>query len=397
MTRFTYIHRNLEDKLQKYLSLPEIIAIVGPRRCGKTTLLNQLARSRTDCLYLTFENQVLLDFFDLEIETFARRYLVPNKTLIIDEFQHAKRGGKNLKFLYDTFPDKKIIISGSSSPDLTIKALRFLTGRCLVFTLLPFSYQEFLKTKLPQPTQNEFKKHLAEFVTYGGYPEVVLQSDTEIKKTLLQNIYSLFFTREVTDLSGLSDDYKLKNLLKSLSLSIGNLIEYRELSQNSGFDYLTLKKYLNFLQKTYIAFPVLPYFTNKRTELVKNPKIYFHDLGLRNSLLDNFLPLEFRSDKGQLLENFVAISLNLLEKPLKFWRTKNKAEVDFVIEAEGKLTAVEVKAGKETNIPGSLRSFIDKYEPDKTFILNDYVSRKRKIKNVFINFLPYWQPHQFLT
>ena len=93
MTHSNYVHRSLEDKLQKYLSLPQIIAIIGPRRCGKTTLLNQLARSRPDCLYLTFENQVQLDLFDLEIETFAERYLVPNTTLIIDEFQHAKRGG----------------------------------------------------------------------------------------------------------------------------------------------------------------------------------------------------------------------------------------------------------------------------------------------------------------
>lgn len=393
MVKHNYIHRDLEGKLKKYLPLPEILAIVGPRRCGKTTLLNYLAKSLTDCFYLTFENQVYLDLFDLEIDIFAERFLKNHKTLIIDEFQHAKRGGKNLKFLYDTFPRKKIIISGSSSPDLTIKALKFLTGRCLVFTLLPFNYQEFLSTKEVHPTESELKSYFREYVTYGGYPEVVLQKDTEIKKTLLQNIYSLFFSREVKDLTSLSDDYKLKNLLKALSLSIGNLVQYKELSQISGFDFLTLKRYLNFLQKTYIAFPLFPYFTNRRTELVKNPKIYFYDLGLRNSLTDNFLSFDSRADKGQLVENSIAISLASHNLELKFWRTKNKAEVDFVLEKEGKITAFEIKAGKETNIPSSLRSFIEKYPPKKSFILNDISSPEKRLKNTHITFLPYWRPH----
>ena len=319
MRDIKYIHRELETNIEKYLPLPEILAIVGPRRSGKTTFLNHLTESLTDCVSVSFENQVILDLFDLEIETFATRYLLPTKYLIIDEFQHAKKGGKNLKYLYDTYPGKKIIISGSSSPDLTIKALRFLTGRCLVFTLLPFNFSEFISSQLPKPTEKELKNYFREYVTFGGYPEVVLQKDLEIKKTLLQNIYSLFFSREVKDLTSLSDDYKLKNLLKALSLSAGNLIEYRELSQISGFDYLTLKKYLIFLDKTFITFLLFPYFKNRRTELVKNPKNYFYDLGLRNSLIDNFLPFDSRPDKGILVENFIAGALHSLYQDLHFY------------------------------------------------------------------------------
>lgn len=385
-----YIPRELEKTIKKYLALPEIVAIVGPRRSGKTTFLKRLSQTWKSYTMVTFENQVILDLFDLHIDAFADRYLKPYDCLIIDELQHARRGGKNLKYLFDTYPEKKIIISGSSSPDLTIKALRHLTGRCLVFTLLPFSFSELLSTKPPSPTQEELEVYAQEYMTFGGYPEVVLQPDPDIKKTLLQNIYSLFFTREVKDFTSLSDDYKLKNLVKALSLSMANLVEYRELSQISGFDYLSLKRYLNFLQKTYITFPVVPFFRNRRTELVKNPKMYFFDLGLRNSLIDNFQPFDLRPDKGALVENFIAIDIGSEGVTLRFWRTKNKAEVDFVWEKEGQLCAAEVKAGTQENAPASLLSFIEKYAPAKAFIFNKSRNKTHVLRKTTVSFHPYW-------
>lgn len=395
MTKITtppnYITRELEKTIKKYLPLPEILAIVGPRRSGKTTFLGHLSKTWKSYTMVTFENQVILDLFDLHIDAFADRYLKPYDCLIIDELQHAKHGGKNLKYLFDTYPEKKIIISGSSSPDLTIKALRYLTGRCLVFTLFPFTFTEFLSTKPHRPTQKELEMHAQEYMTFGGYPEVVLADDSDIKKTLLQNIYSLFFTREVKDFTSLADDYKLKNLVKALSLSMANLIEYRELSQVSGFDYLSLKRYLNFLQKTYITFPVVPFFRNRRTELVKNPKMYFFDMGLRNSLIDNFQPFDLRPDKGALVENFIAIALGNQGADLRFWRTKNKAEVDFVWEKEGILSAVEVKAGNQTHLPASLASFIEKYAPARAVVFNQTFQKSFTTGKTRVSFRPYWR------
>src|SRR3989338_1598496 len=240
----------------------------------------------------------------------------------------------------------------------------------------------------------ELINYFGEYVTYGGYPEVVLEKDREVKKTLLQNIYSLFFSREVKDFTSISDDYKLKKLVKALSLSSGNLIEYRELGSISGFDFLTLKRYLNFLEKTYIVSFAPPFFRNKRTELVKNPKIYFYDLGLRNSLIDNFLPFDSRPDKGFLLENFIASYVLDKDQKVKFWRTKNKAEVDFILEKEGRIYALETKSGIMKNIPLALVNFIEKYNPGKSYIVSRSQGIRKKIKKIEVDFIPYWHPEQ---
>lgn len=401
-----YISRKLETAIKKYLSLPQIIAVVGPRRSGKTTFLLHLEEKLQDCQYLNFENQRLLDLFDLDIESFAELYVKPNKHLIIDEFQYAKKGGKNLKFLFDFYPQTKIFISGSSSMDLTVKVLKYLVGRVLVFNLFPFDFEEFLsaqdnnllklsssmKLASASPLVKELKKYFAQYLLFGGYPEVVLAKDEETKKTLLENIYSLYFLKEVRDLISLSDDYKLKNLIRALALQIGNIISYKELSSLSGFEFRSLKRCLNFLEKTFVVFFLLPYFTNKRTELAKNPKVYFFDTGLRNSVLNNFSPLESRVDTGSLIENYVAHLLYRSSREVKFWRSKNKAEVDFVLEKDGKIFSYEVKAGQETNVPTSLISFVEKYSVQKAFVVNAKKGEKKKIGQTPIDFVPYWQP-----
>lgn len=404
-----YIERELEKKLEKYLKIPQIIAIVGPRRSGKTTLLQHLNQSLNNSLYLSFEDQKVLDLFDLDIESFAKLYLQKQNFLILDEFHYSKQGGKNLKYLFDFYPANKIIISGSSAIDLSIRTIKNLVGRVVVFPLMPFSFAEFLKAKdkallhiyeeikekklddirsIESVLINRFNSLLDEYVSYGGYPEVVLEKDAEVKKTLLNQIYSLYFLKEVRDILGLIDDYKLKLLLKALSLQIGNTCQYQELCQVSGFTIQTLKKYLNFLEKTFISFFPRPFFTNKRTELSKNPKVYFFDLGFRNAVIDNFLTPDKRSDGGALLENFVAIGIKD-SSDIHFWRTKSKAEVDFVIEQEGELIAIEVKAKLvKPTISASMYSFSKKYRPKRAFFYSLNFVGKRRVEKTSVYFLP---------
>lgn len=155
-------------------------------------------------------------------------------------------------------------------------------------------------------------------------------------------------------------------LLKALSLQIGNVVVYNELANIIGINSNKLKEYLDILEKVFLIKKISPFFTNKRLEIVKNPKIYFYDLGLRNIVINNFLPLENRSDSGALLENFVF--RELVEKDLKYYRTKNGAEVDFIL---NDTIPIEVKSNlSDFKISKSYHYFLENYNPPKAYLLN---------------------------
>ena len=370
-----YIKRNLEDKIIKYLETPEIIAVVGPRQCGKTTMLKQIMSSLPDAVSVSFDDQNILGLFEKNPDDFIAAYVKGKKYLFIDEFQYSKHGGKILKYIFDT-QKIKIIISVSSVADLTIHAIKYLVGRVLVVNLYPFDFKEFLSYKDPDylklydeykdkfslseenfleissPAHEKLLKYYEEYLTFGGYPRVALEENTETKKEILKNIYNTYFLREVRDILGLIDDYKLGVFIKGLALQTGNLIGYNELSNLTGYSYSSVKKYLNFLEKTYICKLVRPFFKNKRTEIVKNPKVYFIDTGIRNVAINDFRVIGDRTDKGALLENGLAMQFIKQGIDFNFWRDKKKNEVDFVLLlGNGKISAVESK----TSLKGDKR------------------------------------------
>jgi len=406
--KIKYIPREIEVEIEKLLDLPQIIALVGPRRSGKTTLLlhlkEKLLKKGKKVIYLSFEDQEVLTLFTTDIKNFARLYLGENQFLFLDEFHYAQNGGKQLKYLFDFYPGKKIIISGSSTIELTIRALKYLVGRALVVTLYPFSFSEFLLAKeekllslwrenrpkqlVNSPLFAKFNTLLEEYLLFGGYPEVVLTEQPKIKKQLLSNIINILFLREVKDFLSFADTFKLQKLIRALSLQIGNLINLNELGQLSSLDFRTLKRYLAFLEKVFVIRLVPPFFTNKRKELVKTPKVYFIDPGLRNTIIDNFAPLSQRVDAGSLLENGVFAFLR--QNEVKFWHSKGGAEVDFILEKEGKIIPLEVKTKLlYPKISRSFSSFLASYQPKRGFLVSLSPQWKKiVIKKAKITFIP---------
>jgi predicted AAA+ superfamily ATPase len=389
-----YINRDLEQKIVKNLITPEIIAILGPRQSGKTTLVRHIFETLENALFLSFEDRQTLELFVEDEKTFAELYAKNNRYLFIDEFQYAKDGGQKLKYIYDHYPGTKILISGSSAPGLTIHGIKYLVGRIFVFNLFPLSFEEFLRYKddalygiyiekiealnahifingkLPDMSAallEMLNKIYDEYLIYGGYPRVAIAKSDEEKKTVLKNIYSTYFLREIKDILGLTTDFKLSKLIKALSLQPGGLVSYDSLGEVSGYDYKDLLTHLNILEKTFICKRITPFYTNKRTEIIKLPKIYFYDSSFRNTVIDDFRSYELRPDIGQLNENFIFSQLTYAGREVKFWRSKAKAEVDFILDQEG-LIAIESKSGGKSETR-SLKSFKEKYKPNKTVIL----------------------------
>lgn len=394
-----YVKRDLEKEIEKYLKSKEILAIVGPRRCGKTTIVEAiLEKQKAKINKISFDNLNVLRLFEEDTDAFIEEHIKGFDLVFIDEVQYSKDSGKKLKYIYDNHWTK-IIISGSSAAELSIQSLKYLVGRIFIFNLYPFSFREFLRAKekklenhLGKKSESKIilerlNKHLNEYVLYGGYPRVVLSKTKEEKKKVLENIFNTYLLKEIREILDLSGDYKLINLIKALSLQIGNILNYEELSNLTGFSFLDLKKHLNILEKTFILKQVRPYFTNKRTEIVKSPKIYFFDLGFRNVVIDNFG--KERTDLGSIYENFIFNELVIRNIEPKYWNTKASAEVDFILEKQNRIIPVEVKLNlNELKLTKSFRSFIEKYSPEKGYFLSKVFFGVMKEKHTSINFLP---------
>ncbi len=409
-----YIKRLLEDKIKEYLNYKEIIALIGPRQSGKTTLLKRIFKNLRSAVYLSFDDQETLSLFLNDIKAFAQLYLTDNKYIFIDEFQYAKNGGKYLKFLYDHYPQNKIIISGSSALDLSLQAVKYLVGRVFILKLFPLNFEEFLsfkdenfykniylllkskinfntlsfkQVKINKVLIEKCNKYYNEYLRYGGYPRVVIAKNE--KHDVLKNIYNTYLLREIKDILGFKNDYKLIKLIKLLSLQMGNIINFNDICKNLNITFYELKNYLNVFEKTFILRMVNPFYTNKSLEIIKNPKLYFIDNGFRNIIINDLRELEDRMDQGALNENFVFTELYKKDLEIKYWRTKSKAEVDFVLEQSNGILPIEVKSNNIKQLR-SFISFIEKYNPKNAIITNNFEIDIKKINKTQTFFYPNW-------
>lgn len=412
-----YIHRELEKKIAPFIKRKEVLSIIGPRQAGKTTFIkfiaSELEKRNKKVKFITFENREDLKLFQNSIKDF-KDLVSEYQYVIIDEFQYAKDGGQKLKYLYDT-AGVKFIISGSSSLELTFQTGKYMVGRMLDFQLLPFSFREFLsfqdkelyrllerrintdsflnfniKNGFGEQINKRLAEKLEKYVIYGGYPAVALSATEQEKKKILAGIAENYLLKDIKGLLNLATEDELIKLSKFLALQIGNMVKYEELSNASGLSYKEVLKHLNILEKTFIMKLIRPYFTNKRTELTKNPKSYFMDLGIRNFLIDDSRALKTRNDAGAVMENYAFNLLQNLDMAsgLKYWRTKSKAEIDFIIEKRQNIYPVEVKYASKKIIGKSFYSFIEKFRPKIGVILTKDYLGEEKIKDTKVKFIP---------
>ena len=424
------IKRPVFSLLEKQLNKDIHLILVGPRQVGKTVFLRYLQNNflpnkypDSTVFYFNLEDESLLlhftDYQSLLKYLKLRGFDDKQKTfLLLDEFQKMNQPTKILKLLYDNHPHLKIIATGSSSIDIFQKFRdESMSGRKLVFKMLPLNFSEFLrfqdeqqddrkeiifKNLLPENNklvrnalQSDLNSSFQEFLLYGGYPRLALCSSQEDKKLFLKEIYNSYVQRDIRGILKLDNTASYTKLVSLLSSQIGNLLSKNEISNTLQINLDDLEKYLTVLEKTFIIKLVRPFFANKRKEITKMPKVYFLDTGLRNWILQNFTELDLRQDAGALTENFVFSEFykNLPTAwRIFFWRTRQKTETDFILQQNEKLFPVEVKykSFQKPIVPSGLKAFINNYQSQigSAFVLTKDFTAQTKFNGISVQFLP---------
>ncbi len=390
------IWRELYDALEAHLRHKNYTILTGARQVGKTSILKKLygtLRSKGEhAVFINLENkEILRDLDKSPMSVFDFVSLKPTKIIdgkatnriyiFIDEIQYLEDPSNFLKFLYDEYEyNVKIIATGSSAFYIDRKFKDSLAGSKRIFQLYPLSFREFLNFnqeeeivsdidyQVREPSykssyRRSIMSYLFEYLTYGGYPEVVLEDKVSEKKEILLDLKNSYLRKDILE-SGIEKESKFFILLRLLADQTGQLVNHNELGNTIGLDNKTVDRYVYILQKYFHIDLITPFYSNLRKELTKMSKLYFNDIGLRNVLLGNFDFVKERTDRGALLENFYYTQLRRRHDPtsIHYWRTADRNEVDFVIEEQhNKGYAIEVKWHCKQFHKSKYKKFIQSY------------------------------------
>lgn len=354
-----YIKREAENKIKEWALSNKILLILGARQVGKTTLVKHFLKDK----------KVVFVNFDIESEKakfLALSSLSPLETirgfgdpefLVLDEAQRYKETSRIVKGWYDFGISTKIILLGSSSINLLNQSSEALTGRNEKIFLPQLTFKEIVSAQswysgqfgdeqLVKNFPNQISSVLLQSVIYGSYPDATLVTD---KEAFLLNLASDYLLKDILQTGSLKDTEKLFKLLTLLAHQVGSEVSVNELSTNLGISRITVEKYLELLEETFVIFRLPAFSTNQRKEISKNKKVYFWDNGIRNAILKEFSFNPMRSDIGKLWENWVVSEFakrDLLtgkRTTMYFWRSKSGSEVDLVVKENEKISAYEIK------------------------------------------------------
>jgi len=411
------IKRKIFSRLKAHLSSEQMTILIGPRQVGKTYLMNEMRKELESrgqkFIWLNLDSQEDNRHMSSQADLLSYVELQAGKekaTVFIDEIQRKEDAGLFLKGIFDMQTPYKFVISGSGNLELKAKITESMAGRKLLFTIDPISFEEFVNFKTNYQYEDRLDKFfkleegksarlLSEYMVFGGYPRVVLEQTALAKQSQMQEIYRSYIDRDIRDLLHLEKIESFTNLLKIIASQIGSLVNVAELASTVGIDEKTIRNYLFYLEQTFIITKVTPYFRNKRSEIIKSPIYYFVDIGLRNWFFGLFglaeIPLSL---SGHLFENIVFNTLRsqteLSPTQIHFWRTKDQAEVDFILEKGLEVIPIETKHTKllKIEIPRSFRSFLAKYHPSKGYVVHvGNKADKATIDSAEIELLPYYE------
>lgn len=372
-----------------------VVLVVGPRQAGKSTLIwKTLEAGLEPALYLNCEEPAVRDWLRSPAGFLADLRDVTDDSIAIlyfEEIQNLSEAGLFLKGLVDRRTGKRIYATGSSSFDLESATRESLAGRARRHLLLPLSVAEVAGTlggsRLAR--QEQLARQIERMMIFGGYPPVHTAAEPRRE---LAGLVEAFIVRDASDRFRIRHTAAFRRLLELAASQVGNLVNFSEWAALCAVSNDTVADYCHLLEQTHVLRLVRPFVGGKRAELTSARKAFFLDNGIRNQLFGGFGGLSGRADCGALLENFVftelAKSLHPLLAGISYWRSKSGAEVDFVIESQGRLVACEVKAGDARGrISRSARSFIEAYRPESFLVVNRGAYPDQQLGDTRVRFL----------
>lgn len=333
-------------KIDEMIKTGKALIIYGPRRVGKTTLLNGFLsstnlKSKLDSGDNIRIQQILGSQDFTQIIEYASGY----DLIAIDEAQYIPNIGKGLKIIIDQIPGIHVIATGSSSFDLAGAIGEPLTGRKNTIVLYPIAQDELLSLC----NRHELKERLEEFLVFGSYPEVVMAKSRKDKINILEELVNSYLLKDVLALDRIKAPKVLLDILKLIAFQVGSQVSLNEIATQVKVDVKTIERYLDIFEKAFVIKRIGGFSRNLRKEVVKKAKYYYLDNGIRNAVIASFNPLDSRNDQGQLWENFLVTerikkcAYQNMYGTLYFWRTYGGQELDLVEEREGKLAGYEFK------------------------------------------------------
>lgn len=360
--------RHLYSKLYEHLDKKPFTILVGARQTGKTTLLKQLKEGcdseGRETYFLNLEQRDVLSELNKD-PLILLNYLKDSenkKYVFLDEIQYLSDPSNFLKLLYDKYSDKiKIIATGSSAFYIDEKFKDSLAGRKRIFNLGTCSFEEYLEMKGRLDLLSEWNRvlekkdaktdrlteldsFLDDYIIFGGYPGVVCEDDPDEKIAILKELRDSFLQRDIGE-AGIKKQDSFYKFYAMLAARAGTEINVSDFSSLLRIPSTSIEKYLHVLTKSFQIALIRPFFRNVNKELVKMPKAYIMDTGMRNCLINYFPERLGIGDDGALFENFVYHRLREKydNEDIKYWRTADQKEVDFVIDAPRVKRAYEVK------------------------------------------------------
>ena len=383
------IKRLVEKKLIHETETDSILTMIGARQVGKTTLLNilknHLLKKKKSVNLFTLEDKSLLSELNEHPKNIFNYidFDSDKQYLLIDEIQYLDDPSNFLKYIYDLYHEKiKLIVTGSSAFYIDKKYKDSLAGRKKIVYIRHLTFSEFLlakketnlskkissfsywnkniKLKLLNQEKDKVYWLLNEYFIFGSYPKIVFEKTKNEKKEYLKELHLSFLQKDIFE-AGIKNELKFYELIKLLAYQSGELLNINELSNTLNVSRDAVDNYLYVLEKSFIIKIIRPFHKNIRKELAKMPKMYFLDTGYRNSILNSFDKIDSRFDKGMAFETLFFNELNKQNlDSINFWRTKEKNEVDFIINEK---FAFELKFNRKKFNINKYKSFVKLY-PD---------------------------------